>query len=313
MKLDQLEIFINIVDTQSISAAARRMYLSQSSISTSLHQLEEEFGTILIARSRGQRSALHVTRDGQLLYEYAQNTLQAYEQLRIDIQENHSFDNSRRKPIKLIAGQTLSMGIVPAILNPLKKKFPTLPVSLEVCHASDPEEIISLFVARPDVSFILGIVQLDDKNYICEQIIHDPLVLISNRSLKLNPPITIEQLKELPLVLRESGSITMHFLKKYLGSDDLASVLNKNTPVMTQHGATAVREVVKTGPYCGFIPLSLVNSADNLNYYSVTPVTGLESDRTIYLYRRKDEVMTPELTILRRFILGSEWHSYPFL
>lgn len=311
MKNEQLEIFLTIVETKSISAASRRLYLSQSAVSSVLSQLEKELGTILIERSRGQRSSLQPSKDGQLLYEYARRVLFEYEQLRIQIREHQTLSAETFRPIQLIAGQTLSIGIVPIILGALKKKLPAFQVSLKVCPTGNITAIKRLF-REEDADFILGIAPLDDQRYISEQIIRDPIVLICNCNLNISSPISVKELKKLPLIFREADSGTMRFLENALCSHPDFPTLDEFHPVMIQHGATAVREAVKNGAFCGFVPLSLVNPTDRLIYYNIVQVTGLESKRAIYLHRKKSQVLSPEMSMLRRFILGSEWHAPPF-
>lgn len=51
MKLHQLKAFLSAVETGSIRAAARRMSLSQASLTKALRELEESLGTALIQRS----------------------------------------------------------------------------------------------------------------------------------------------------------------------------------------------------------------------------------------------------------------------
>ena len=50
MKLEQLEQFIKVIDFGSISKAAMKMHMAQSTLSTSLKKFEEELGCQLIER-----------------------------------------------------------------------------------------------------------------------------------------------------------------------------------------------------------------------------------------------------------------------
>ncbi len=68
MDIRQLRYFIAIVEEKSISAAARRLHLSQPPLSQQLKAMEEELGALLVERS-GKR--LEVTDAGKALYTYA--------------------------------------------------------------------------------------------------------------------------------------------------------------------------------------------------------------------------------------------------
>lgn len=55
MDMPGIEAFLAIVETQSISKAAEKLYLSQSTVSSRLDVLEEELGMSLVKRQRGKR------------------------------------------------------------------------------------------------------------------------------------------------------------------------------------------------------------------------------------------------------------------
>jgi DNA-binding transcriptional LysR family regulator len=56
MTYEQIETFLTVVTYGNISAAANYLYISQSTVSTRLQQLENELGTTLILRKKGHRS-----------------------------------------------------------------------------------------------------------------------------------------------------------------------------------------------------------------------------------------------------------------
>lgn len=70
MKYRQLEYFIEVVDCGSISAAAKKLYISQPSLSRIITSLEKEMGKPLLQRSsRGVEPTLM----GKQMYYYAQS------------------------------------------------------------------------------------------------------------------------------------------------------------------------------------------------------------------------------------------------
>ena len=61
---DEIEVFLAVVQTASISEAAKLLFISQSTVSYRLKLLEDELDCRLIDRSRGQGHC-ELTRDGQ--------------------------------------------------------------------------------------------------------------------------------------------------------------------------------------------------------------------------------------------------------
>jgi len=72
MNLNLIRMFLDIVDTRSMSAAARRLGMTRSNISHQLKLLEREAGAQLLRRST---RSLELTQAGQILYEYGQRML----------------------------------------------------------------------------------------------------------------------------------------------------------------------------------------------------------------------------------------------
>lgn len=79
MKLEQLEQFITIIDYGSISKAAIKMHMAQSTLSTSLKKFEEELGCQLIQRdSKG----VSLTPKGVEIYNHGKNLWEQIEDLK---------------------------------------------------------------------------------------------------------------------------------------------------------------------------------------------------------------------------------------
>ena len=67
MELKQLEAFVNVAETGSFSEAARRLYLTQPTVSAHVAALERELGIRLFERTT---KALNLSADGRRLLNY---------------------------------------------------------------------------------------------------------------------------------------------------------------------------------------------------------------------------------------------------
>lgn len=72
MDIKQLHYFVTIADEGNITAAARKLFMSQPPLSSQIKLLENELGCTLF--ERGPRS-IHLTEAGQTLYQYANSIL----------------------------------------------------------------------------------------------------------------------------------------------------------------------------------------------------------------------------------------------
>lgn len=77
MDINDLQIFLKIKETHSISATANVLFISQSTVSRRLQVLEEELGIHLFQRNRGQNKTLLST-DGYRLVPIAEKMLELY-------------------------------------------------------------------------------------------------------------------------------------------------------------------------------------------------------------------------------------------
>lgn len=83
MNLIQLHYFVAVAEEGTISAAARKLHISQPPLSVQIKNLEEEYGLPLL-----ERGARHVrlTPAGELLYRYALRMIEMEEAARDDLQ-----------------------------------------------------------------------------------------------------------------------------------------------------------------------------------------------------------------------------------
>lgn len=82
MEIRQLLYFVTIVEEGTISAAGRKLHLSQPPLSMQIKQLEEELGTVLFERGARQ---ITLTETGQSLYRYAKEILELEHTAREDV------------------------------------------------------------------------------------------------------------------------------------------------------------------------------------------------------------------------------------
>lgn len=84
MDIKQLTYFLAIAEEGNISAAAKKLHISQPPLSLQLKLLEEELGVVLL--ERGARKST-LTDAGRLLYKHARYILQLVENAEREIQD----------------------------------------------------------------------------------------------------------------------------------------------------------------------------------------------------------------------------------
>lgn len=115
MEFKQLEAFVAVVDYGSFSEAARKLYLTQPTISAHIRSLEEELHARLIIRTTKK---LTITTKGYQLYDSAFRILD----IRNNLLEN--FTGSRKQIIDLAASTIPSSYLLPELLASFGRMYP---------------------------------------------------------------------------------------------------------------------------------------------------------------------------------------------
>ena len=188
MNWNQLQYIVTTAQEKSISKAAKKLYISQPSLTLSIQNLEKELGVVLFERNRG---SLSLTYAGQLYYDWALNTLHSREQLgaRIDdIKEQTSHQ------IRLGISPHRSTILLPAILPDFYAQFPKSELRIE----ERPTYQLRALMEEEKLDLIIDVPQPDTLNY--------QNILLAQEHLVLAVPESF--IKKLPEISPEAHMIT---------------------------------------------------------------------------------------------------------
>ncbi|WP_420996438.1 LysR family transcriptional regulator [Cupriavidus sp. 30B13] len=124
LELDQLRTFVTVADAGSLSAAAPRLFLSQSSVSEQLRKLEERAGVPLLVR--GKQGAAP-TPAGLRLLEHARRIL-ALSDLALQDLRGHTLDGE----LRLAVTDYFRPGEIAGMLRRLREHYPHLRLHVTV-------------------------------------------------------------------------------------------------------------------------------------------------------------------------------------
>ena len=97
MRIERFEYFVEVARTGSITAAARRCYISQTALCQQMDALEQELGVKLLNRTK---TGTTLTDAGEKLLPRAQTLLQEYQEIR------RIFSREQTKENKLVIAYT---------------------------------------------------------------------------------------------------------------------------------------------------------------------------------------------------------------
>ncbi len=235
MKLKSLEAFCSAVEERSISAAARRMYLSQPSVSERLAELEREAGVPLLRRSR---LGVEVTLEGAAFYERASKLL---EEVRALEQTLHTLRNKDDMKLRFAACVTVGERLMPEYLWHFKKKMSE--VAPMMITGNDREVLGAVRSGRAPLGIMAGD-ECFDYFEECTPIIEDELIVaVAPAHPWARRRLSPEDLSSEPYISREEGSKI-----KALIEDTLADMGVTKLDIQMEIGSTtAIKEVVEEG------------------------------------------------------------------
>lgn len=162
MEISQLEIFIAVAETGSITKAAAKLLRVPSNVSTRVQQLERELGVQLLIRDKRQSS---LSADGELFLEYARNI--------IDMTNEAKAFSTRGEPrgrFRLGALESTAAVRIPPILAAFHLNYPAIELELDA-NSSGPlfdsllnGQLAAAFTdGRPAVPALTGIKAFDEE------------------------------------------------------------------------------------------------------------------------------------------------------
>ena len=123
MEISQLEIFIAVAETGSITKAATKLLRAPSNVSTRIQQLERELGVKLLVRDKRQSS---LSADGELFLDHAQKIIDM-----VNDAKAFSSQGEPRGKFRLGALESTAAVRIPPILASFHLRYPAVDVELE--------------------------------------------------------------------------------------------------------------------------------------------------------------------------------------
>ena len=123
MEVRVLRYFIEVVQEKNISNAAKRLHISQPTLSRQLMDLEKELGITLFERGHRQ---IKLTQEGYYLYERAQEITGLVDKTETDLQSQNVISGT----LDIGAGESAAIQPVMTVIGDIIKKYPDVKINL---------------------------------------------------------------------------------------------------------------------------------------------------------------------------------------
>lgn len=241
MTLRNLQIFVAVADCLNMTKAAKKLYISQPSVSMAVSEIEKEYGVVLFERSSGK---LSLTPMGKTLRSYAQNVLEMIEKMENLTREEAS------TCIKIGVTVTIGSTIMGPIIAKMKESMPKVDYHVTVANTRIIENM--LLNSEVDIAFVEG--QVANPNLEVYEVLSDELIAIcapGHRFGKMES-VTLREVSKEPLILREPESGTRAFFEEEMQKAGLNYIVR-----WTSYSYGAIIDAVKNDLGVGIISRKL--------------------------------------------------------
>ncbi len=279
LNLDYLRTFLDVLESGSFSATAKRMDLTQPAVSVQVRQLEKRLGVRLVERTG---RAVRPTAAGVELAENAAR-IDALVSAAVEGMARHATGVVGR--VRIGTGATACIFLLPPVLRDLRRRFPTIEITVSTGNTADIARAID------DNTIDVGLVTLPvaGRMFDIAPLLVDEFVAIAPPGMRLSARMTAEALAKLPVLLFEPGGNT-----RRIGDEWFARAGVTLRPVMSLGSVEAIKELVRAGLGCAVLPGMAVRKEKDRKGLVVRPLYP-KLQRTLALVVRHDKPLSPPL------------------
>lgn len=287
MTLRNLEVFVKVAECGKMSAAARELYISQSSVSQAVSEIEREYGIVLFDRIGKQ---LFLTQTGSQLVEYAKKAIQYQESLDAWLRQSSSI-----KSLRVGATVTVGSTILSPILSMLKERCPGIDIHAFVDNTHLVEA--KLLSSALDIALVEG--NVSDPHIESTIVLDDYLVLICGRDHRFygQKSVPMGELKNETFLLREHGSGTRDQI--------VAALEHQNIPFRGAwecHNAESIKQGVRDGHGISILSERLIHSEYQSGDIWACEIEGMPLKRHFSLISSRRRIETDTMNLFRTLV-----------
>lgn len=276
--LHQLQVFLKVTQTQSITKAAEELHLTQPAVSIQLKNLQDQFD-IPLTEIVGRK--LYVTDFGKEIAAAAENIVNQVYEINYKTTVYKGQLSGRLKLSVVSTGKY----VMPYFLTDFLKKHPGIELVLDVTNKT--KVLNSLEKNEVDFSLV---------SVVPEQVSVDKVDLIQNKLYLVGAANSVLRSKHynksvfesLPLIYREPGSGTRLVMEKYIERNKLP--VHKKMELTSNE---AVKQAVIAGLGYSIMPLIGIKNELNNGELKIIPVKGFPIKSIWHLIWLKGKSFSP--------------------
>lgn len=280
MTLRHFRIFIAVYSEKSMTGAAKKLYMTQPSVSQTIKELEVHYRTVLFERFPKE---LLPTKAGEKLYLYANTILSKCTELEDDMKEG-----SAQHILRIGANDTIGSSILNDYLNCFQKIHPNEEIQVVINNSSLLCEMVHTnkldllltdeFHSTADLTFFS----------VCEE----QFVAVAGKShpLASAPQIFLKDLATSKLLLREKGSDVRDYFDSLMNDNGYHADAFWESISFDILLSTATR-----GEGIALLPKQYVETDVELGHLVILNIPEFHYTQNLILAYKKNKYITPQM------------------
>jgi len=268
----KLQVFHACAENLSFTKASEKLFITQPAVTKNIKELETRMGIKLFERSK---SGISLTQAGIVLLKYTEKVLEIKKKSDYEISLlRESFAGN----LKLGASTTIGQYILPAVLARFNRQFPDIELSLLNKNTQEIEQ--DVIHKEIDLGIIEGSSKRKELKY--SPFMKDEIVAVVHKSNELckKDCLTPEELKHIPLVLREIGSGSLEVIADSLFAHGIKL---KNLNIKMHLGSTeSIKNYLANSDCMSFVSVHAVNREIINGEFKIIAIENLRITRRFH-------------------------------
>lgn len=285
--LNQLQIFLKVAQTSSITKASELLHLTQPAVSIQLKKFQDQFD-IPLTEVVGKK--LYITDFGKEIASAAEKILEEVNNISYKSRTHKGQLTGKLKISVVSTGKY----VMPYFLTDFLKMHPGVELLLDVTNKSKVIESLE----KNEVDYSLVSVLPTNLKLDKVELMQNKIYVVGNQEKQFNKKMYDKTIFEsIPLIYREKGSGTRFVMEKFIERNKLP--VHKKMELTSNE---AVKQAVIAGLGYSIMPLIGIKNELNNGSLQIIPVKGFPIKSMWSLIWLKEKSLSPAATAFLQYI-----------
>jgi DNA-binding transcriptional LysR family regulator len=293
MNIHQIHIFNVAAKTLSITKTAKKMNLSQPSVSIQIKDLEDSLGVRLFDRINRR---IMLTDAGKVFFDYSERLLKLIDEIQAAMKGFSAGDVGR---IVIGASSTVGVYVLPRFLGEFKERYPKAEIALHIQNRK--EAVDQCLAGELDFAFMQDPPRHPDLE--AEFFMKDELVIVCSPRHRWARreflTMKVLSLEPEPIILREEGSGTRGLIEYVLRHYGI-----ERKVTMEMSSSEGIKRAVEANLGVAVLSRNVVQSEVASGALAALPIRDLDTVRDFFVVKNRKRASMPLVARFHEFILS---------